>query len=233
MALAVELQYPQFILRHNESGTDFGPFPYKEGAAIDLAGAALILRTNARENERGTHALGRKVRVKGNLTDAGWQPTGFRVQKGDVLKIRAEGLWKGPRESVTSNADGYVPSITHQHRSVRRKYQQFNYSALLYRIGNSTAPQLVGTGGVATIAKESGILQFDANILDDRQYRNQGDGEITVYIEIVSLEMNHRPALMLMAADDRTKNYGPFAFTNNSAVLVGANQVAFTLRMLD
>ncbi len=227
-----ELKYPTFFLTHDDTRREFGPFEYKDGAEIQVAGTAFVLRTNARENKRETGRMGRKVLVRGSMRDGGWQSTGFRVNPGDVLKISAQGTWRAPRERGESNADGYNSGgRTPGHRRSRRKYEQFRYAALIYRIGDYGTPRLVGTNGVSTNADEEGVLQVDANIIDNRQYRGGGDGELLVSIEVVSLEMNHRPALVLTAAEDNTKRFGPFEFRTGAPVLVGENQVAFTLRI--
>lgn len=100
-----------------------------------------------------------------------WQPL-MQVQKGDVLQIRATGVWcndVGQRKRFTTNADG------DPHRNVSDFIPNTPYSALIGRVGE----QRFLVGSSATIhVQEDGKLEMRIN----DKGTDDNDGELMVVI---------------------------------------------------
>ncbi len=100
-----------------------------------------------------------------------WQPL-MPVQKGDVLQIRAAGVWcndVGQRKRFTTNADG------DPHRNNSDFIPNTPYSALIGRVGEQRF--LVGTSATIHVEQDG---QLEMRIND--KGTDDNDGELTVVI---------------------------------------------------
>lgn len=116
-----------------------------------------------------------------------WQPSKFRVEKGDRIVIKATGKWRCGSGGEWVDAEGYPNDkqffryYLNPQMSPRQK-PGANYGALLMRIGANGPVYAVGTK-FTTTASEEGELYFDINEATDTKLRRDNDGTLSVEIK--------------------------------------------------
>lgn len=255
---AIEPSTPKFSLEHKDTKKLFGEFEFRDGTNITVAGASFTVKTNSRDNTIRTPPAGKKIDIKGDMTGS-WTKPAFNIAKGDVLKITPSGTWTPPLESMACDANGlksgsHSGSSTESGRAghripgragntasfggcsghancIHRATANAPYAAMIYKIGKSE-PKLLGKAGIEIISEDDGFLALDANITQDRSFRQNGNGAVTVEIEHRSIQPNLRPEITFVSVSDPTKSYGPFLFKEGTVVVLGDNKAEFTVQKI-
>lgn len=124
-----------------------------------------------------------------------WYPSGILVQNDTVIFIKAEGEWSCGSRGERCPAGGYsasVPTYRHYSDPALRQAADFNYGALLGRIGKDGAPFLVGPS-TRLKATAKGMLYFDVNEVTGKVSRADNTGKLVVRVGIIPAAASPSP----------------------------------------